>query len=114
MAFTRVTIDEAKDDYETSLWLVPASGAEAPRRLTAGTHDSSPRWSPDGRTIAFVRPVERDGKTQPAQIFALALDGGEARAITDLPKGAGGPVWSPDGKRIAFSSTTRNDDVPAA
>jgi dipeptidyl aminopeptidase/acylaminoacyl peptidase len=113
VAFTRVTVNEAKDEYETSLWLVPASGAEAPRRLTAGTHDSSPRWSPDGHTVAFVRPVERDGKTLPAQIFTLALDGGEAHAITDLPKGAGGPVWSPDGKRIAFSSVTRADDTAA-
>ncbi|MEO8679221.1 MAG: S9 family peptidase [Vicinamibacterales bacterium] len=113
VAFTRVIVNEAKDEYETSLWMVPASGAEAPRRLTSGTHDSTPRWSPDGRTIAFVRPVERDGKTQPAQIFALGLDGGEAHAITDLPKGAGGPVWSPDGKRLAFSSTTRDDDFKA-
>jgi dipeptidyl aminopeptidase/acylaminoacyl peptidase len=114
VAFTRVTINESKNDYETSLWLVPASGAEAPRRLTAGGHDSSPRWSPDGRTIAFVRPVERDGRTQPAQIFTLALDGGEAHAVTDLPKGAGGPAWSPDGKRIAFSSTTHADEYAAS
>lgn len=113
VAFTRVTVNEAKDEYETSLWMVPASGAEAPRRLTSGTHDSSPRWSPDGKTVAFVRPIERDGKTLPAQIFTLALDGGEAHAITDLPKGAGGPVWSPDGKRIAFSSVTRADDTTA-
>src|SRR6185503_9164703 len=51
VAFTRVTVDEAKDEYETSLWLVPASGAEAPHRLTSGTRDTTPRWSPDGRTL---------------------------------------------------------------
>ena len=116
VAFTRVTINEAKDDYESSLWLVRASGAEAPRPLTAGTRDSSPRWSPDGRTIAFVRAVERDGKPQPAQIFVMSLEGGEARPITDLARGAGAPAWSPDGRRIAFSSLTRPDDssAPAA
>ncbi len=114
VVFTRVTVDQVKDEYETSLWMVPASGREAPRRLTAGTRDSAPRWSPDGRTLAFVRVAERDGKAQPAQIFTLALDGGEARPITDLPRGAGSPAWSPDGTRIAFSSTTRNDDFPPA
>jgi len=110
VAFTRVVINEGKDDYETSLWLVAADGSAAPRVLTSGTRDSSPRWSPDGKAIAFVRSVEKDGKPQPPQIFLLALDGGEARAVTDLARGAGAPAWSPDGKRIAFSSTMRPDD----
>jgi len=116
VAFTRVIINEGKDDYETSLWLVPADGSAAPRVLTSGTRDSSPRWSPDGKAIAFVRSPEKDGKPQPPQVFLLALDGGEARAVTDLARGAGAPVWSPDGKRIAFSSTMRPDDTatPAA
>jgi dipeptidyl aminopeptidase/acylaminoacyl peptidase len=111
VAFTRVVINESKDDYETSLWLVPADGSAAPRILTSGTRDSGPRWSPDGKAIAFVRSAEKDGKPQPAQIFLLALDGGEARAVTDLARGAGAPAWSPDGKRIAFSSTMRADDT---
>ncbi len=113
VAFTRVVINEGRDDYETSLWLVPADGSAAPRVLTSGTRDSSPRWSPDGKAIAFVRSTEKDGKPQPAQIFLLALDGGEARAVTDLARGAGAPAWSPDGKRIAFSSTMRPDDFPS-
>src|SRR5262245_32003020 len=71
VAFTRVTVNEGKDDYETSLWLVPANGSSAPRQLTSGTRDSSPRWSPDGRSIAFVRSAEKDGKPQPPQIFVL-------------------------------------------
>jgi dipeptidyl aminopeptidase/acylaminoacyl peptidase len=49
--------------------------------------------------------MEKDGKTQPPQIYLLAMEGGEARPLTDLPKGASGPVWSPDGHAIAFSST---------
>ena len=110
VAFVRVTVNETKDDYETSLWVVPTSGAEPPRVLTAGTRDSSPRWSPDGRQIVFVRSLERDGKSQPPQLYLLALDGGEARPLTELARGAGAPVWSPDGRRIAFASTTRSDD----
>jgi dipeptidyl aminopeptidase/acylaminoacyl peptidase len=111
VAFTRVTINEGKDDYESALWLVAADGSSAPRPLTSGVRDSSPRWSPDGKTIAFVRSIEKDGRPQPPQIYALLLDGGEARPLTDLARGAGAPAWSPDGMRIAFSSSTRPDDA---
>jgi dipeptidyl aminopeptidase/acylaminoacyl peptidase len=110
VAFVRVVVNEQKDDYETSLWIVPASGGEPPRMLTSGTHDSAPRWAPDGRRLAFVRAVERDGRPQPPQIHLLNLDGGEARPLTELSRGASAPAWSPDGRRIAFASTTRPDD----
>lgn len=113
VAFTRVVVNQAKDDYETSLWLVPSSGASAPRALTAGPRDSSPRWSPDGKALAFVRAVEKDGKAQPPQIYRLPLEGGESAAVTNLPRGASGPLWSPDGARIAFSSATRDGDAAA-
>jgi dipeptidyl aminopeptidase/acylaminoacyl peptidase len=110
VAFVRVTANEQKDDYDTSLWIVPANGSEPPRALTTGTRDSSPRWSPDGQTLAFIRASEREGRTEPGQINLLSLDGGEARPITELARGASAPAWSPDGRRIAFSSATRPDD----
>ena len=110
VAFTRVVVNDKQDDYATSLFVVPAGGNEPPRQLTSGTRDSSPRWAPDGRRLAFVRSIDRDGRAQPPQIYVLSFDGGEARAVTDLPRGASAPVWSPDGTRIAFSSATRPDD----
>ncbi len=61
--------------------------------------------------LAFVRATEKDGKPQPPQLYLLSMEGGEARALTELPKGAGGPVWSPDGHTIAFSSTTIPADL---
>jgi dipeptidyl aminopeptidase/acylaminoacyl peptidase len=106
VAFVRVVVNEKTDDYDTSLWLVPADGSAAPRPISAGTRDATPRWAPDGRRLAFVR----GGAGQPPQIFVLPLSGGEATAVTDLPRGAGGPMWSPDGRRIAFGSSTRPDD----
>jgi len=111
--FTRVVTDEKRTGYETSIWIVATSGGEAPVRLTNGKHDAQPRWSPDGKLIAFVRGGEKDdsGQPRPAQIALLSLAGGEARMITNLPKGAAGPVWSPDGRRIAFSSSTTPEDI---
>src|SRR6202521_4536357 len=111
--FTRVVTDEKRTGYETSIWMVAPSGNEDPLRMTNGKHDVHPRWSPDGKRIAFVRGGEKDdsGKPRPAQIAILSLAGGEARIITDLPKGAAAPVWSPDSKRIAFLSSTTPEDI---
>src|SRR6185436_4139810 len=88
--------------------------SEAPRRLTSGIRDTSPRWAPDGKQLAFVRATEKDGKAQPAQIYLLDTTGGEARPITSLPRGAGAPVWSPDGKTLAFTASTGSDEKPAS
>src|SRR5262245_25258532 len=104
VAFVRVTVNEKENRYESTLFVVPASGAEAPRRRTGNTRDTSPRWAPDGKRLAFIRAVEKDGKPQPTQIYLLAMDGGEARPITELPNGAGAPEWSPDGKTLAFTA----------
>ncbi|HYZ83218.1 MAG TPA: hypothetical protein VE621_02380, partial [Bryobacteraceae bacterium] len=109
VAFAKVKVNEKHTDYESSLYLVSTSGGE-PRRLTNGTRDSSPTWSPDGKMLAFLRAIEKDGKPQPPQIYLLPMNGGEARALTELPKGASNPVWSPDGKRITFLSGTLPKD----
>jgi len=116
IVYTRVIVNAKHDGYETSLWIVAANGSAASggaRPLTAGTHDTSPRWSPDGRTLAFLRAPDqkdKDGKPQPAQIYLLSLDGGEARPLNEMPKGAGGLAWAPNGQSIAFLSTTRAKD----
>ncbi len=114
VAFVRVTVDEKKDAYDTALWLAKTDGSEPPRAITSGVRDTSPRWSPDGRRLAFVRSVEKDGRPQPGQIHVMSMQGGEPWAITDIPRGAGNPEWAPDGKTIAFSSTARPADLTAA
>jgi len=116
VAFTRVNVDEKRTGYETSIWTAATSGSEPPVRMTNGKHDAQPRWSPDGKRIAFVRGGDKDetGKPKPGQIAMLSLAGGEAWIITDLPKGAADPVWSPDSRRIAFLSSTTPEDIEKA
>jgi dipeptidyl aminopeptidase/acylaminoacyl peptidase len=111
VAFVRVTVDEKKDTYDTAIWVARVGGQEPPRPLTSGVRDSAPRWSPDGRRLAFVRAAEREGRVQPAQIFVMSMAGGEPWALTEMPRGASAPEWAPDGQTIAFSSTTRPDEI---
>src|SRR5262249_57543017 len=68
--------------------------------------DSSPKWSPDGKTIAFLSARGGD-----SQVYLLPLEGGEAHAITKLSSGADIVKWSPDGKTIMFTSSVFPDCV---
>ena len=106
VVYTHIKVTPKHDDYETALWIIPAAGGPA-RQLTAGPRDSGAFWSPDGKWVAFTRAGAPPARPQ---IYLLSMAGGEARALTDLPRGAAGPVWSPNGKSIAFSSTTQARD----
>jgi len=90
-----------------ALWLADRVTGEQ-RQLTAGmAFDSAPAWSPDGTRIAFLSNRAADT----TQIYLIAVDGGEARALTAFPQGVGGGLaWSPDGTRIAF--TAKPDAAP--
>lgn len=86
-----------------NIWLSAIGGGEA-QQLTQSGKDSSPAWSPDGKTIAFLSSRSGD-----SQIYLLSLEGGEARPITKLSTGADMVKWSPDGKTIAFTSSVYPD-----
>jgi len=111
VVFVKVTVNAKKDGYDTSIWAVSAAGNDEPRRLTSSTRDSSPRWSPDGRYIAFVRSGDAPGAGGAPQLYMLSMAGGDSFQFTSLARGAGGPIWSPDGKWIAFGSGTSPDDI---
>ena len=111
VAFVRVAVNEKKEGYSTSIWSVPVAGGEEPHQLTKGDHDSTPRWSPDGKYLLFLRSTEKDGKPEPPQLSILSMAGGDSFSFTDLPKGASNPVWAPDGKTIAFTGDTNAEDL---
>ena len=85
----------------TDIWIVPAGGPSdgAPRRLTDhAAADTRPRWSPDGRRIAFVSA--RDGVSQ---VYVVPAAGGVAKKVTSLPTEAGGVLWI-DAARLLVTS----------
>ena len=86
------------------LWIVPADGSAAPRRLTSGkSAEGGYQWSPDGKYIAFSAKREGD---EAGQIYLLNVkEGGEAERFTNISTGAGSPKWSPDGKMLLFNSS---------
>jgi dipeptidyl aminopeptidase/acylaminoacyl peptidase len=103
VAYTVATPDLDANRNVTDIWMVSTSGG-APTQLTRSGHDSSPVWSPDGKTTAFLS--SRSGE---AQVYLLSLEGGEAQRLTKLSTGADLVKWSPDGKTIAFTSSVYPD-----
>lgn len=86
----------------SSVWMVPCDGSAPARQFTASLHaDGSPRWSPDGQSLAFLSDRE---KADTLQVYVMPADGGEARKLTENKAGVSEFAWSPDGKRIAYLS----------
>jgi dipeptidyl aminopeptidase/acylaminoacyl peptidase len=113
VAFVRTTVNDRKEGYNTALWLVETATGQT-RQLTNGPRDTTPRWSPDGKYLVFVRAPEVSGRVEPQQLFMLAMSGGEPFQFTTLPRGAGGPQWSPDGKMIAFYNSATPEELAKA
>jgi len=89
--------DFAADAYVGQLWRVPVDGRPA-RRITRGFVDTSPKLSPDGSLLAFLR----GSAEAPPQLALASADGGEPMVITDAELGVREFAFSPDGKRLAF------------
>ena len=104
VVFTVTRFSKEDNKSTTDLWLVPSDGGAEPRRLTWNPgNDSGARWSPDGRSLAFISSRVDD---EPAQLYRLPLDGGEAEPLTELPIAVRDFRWFPDGRRIALVAAT--------
>ena len=86
------------DSYVGQLFRVPLDGSVAPRRITRGTADGYPVFSPDGSVIAFLRP----GANARPQVHLIPSEGGEALCVTNQPLGVSDFAFAPDGSKLAF------------
>ena len=83
----------------SGLWVAPVDGSSPARRWTHAAADTNPRWSPDGRRLAFCS--DRAERGTPG-LYVLDLDGGEARPLVVRKRAVSAAAWSPDGTRLAF------------
>src|SRR5215204_3629224 len=158
VAYVLTTVDQQPNRRLSQIWLVATDGSRPPRQFTTSPQSSnSPRWSPDGRSLAFLSTRPDGGtQTQPSaasssptaatppasaspassspsnpepqttgtptpaaageatprsQVWVLALEGGEARRVTNLKNGVGAFDWSPDGTRLVLTSRTGPSDT---
>lgn len=89
VAFTRVSVDEKRTGYETSIWTAAANGNEAPVRMTNGKHDAQPRWSSDGKYLLLVRGGDKDetGKPKPLSSQCFHSPGEKLGRLRSCRKG---------------------------
>lgn len=99
IAFSVKTAHEPKNSYHTDIWMVKPDGSDLKQLTTHAKSSWHPRWSPDGKQLAFIS--NRSGKSH---IWILPMDGGEARQLTTHYTGVGDFSWSPSGKYIALTS----------
>src|SRR5262249_43609273 len=111
VVYSVVSMDRTKNGYVSSIWVMPARGGEPVELTGGGFLDSAPRWSPDGKRIAFAS--DRGGK--PA-IWVIEVANREMRMLAPWPrsnhflsKSGESLCWSPDGKQVAFVAA----EIPA-
>jgi dipeptidyl aminopeptidase/acylaminoacyl peptidase len=109
VAFTIGDVDKAANKTLTQIYTVSVDGGNLKQITKGEKSNSSPRWSPDGKKLAY---------TTGGQIWTMDADGDDKKQITKISSGAGNPVWSPDGKWFAFNSDVYpecngNDDCNA-
>lgn len=98
VAYVHSTIDTEEDQYHRTIWV---GDAKESAQFTAGPGDSSPKWSPEGSRLAFLRLVD-----EVPQLAVIMADGGEAEVVTDFDLGVKAFEWSPDGSSLAAAAIT--------
>jgi dipeptidyl aminopeptidase/acylaminoacyl peptidase len=111
IAYTVTSIDREADKRLSSIWMVNWDGTQSVRLTFGPQSDSSPRWSADGRYLAFLSSRPPDGKTQ---VWLLDRRGGEARQLTNVKESLSGYAWSPNGKKLVLEMGPSDEDESAS
>ena len=104
VAYVQSSVDRPAMESRSRVMVMDLPGGET-RPFTAGPGDTSPRFSPDGRLIAFIRP---DGNGR-RQVWLISVAGGEATQLTTMAGGVLGFAWSPDSRTLALVSDVDPD-----
>ena len=110
VAYTVSTSDTVEDKRDADLWMSSWDGKRSTRLTWTKEREHSPRWSPDGRYLAFLS--SRNDPHEVEQVWLLDRTGGEAERLTDLPGGVSDYAWSPDGTRLALIASDPDPDQP--
>jgi dipeptidyl aminopeptidase/acylaminoacyl peptidase len=110
VAYAVRSLQKKEDGSDTDLYMVPMKGGDALRLTGSPKPETTPRWSPDGRYLAFLSG--RDGKK--TQVWLLPRAGGEAFVLTSYKSDVQDLAWSPDGKRLALVVADIDPEDPDA
>jgi len=112
IAFVQTETEFEKDRYLSHIWLVPSDGKKPATQFTFGAgKDRAPRWSPDGKWMAFLSNRDDEKKEQ---LYLISLSGGEALRLTQDATKPSPALWSPDGTMIAYTAKVATKDSRAA
>src|SRR5688572_19164619 len=113
IAYTVSTIDAKEDKSNTHIWLVAYDGSNDRQITFSNDSENAPRWSPDGKYLAFTssRSSGKPG-VRGSQVWLLDRNGGEAFQLTELKGRLQGYEWSPDSKRLALVIGDPDPDAP--
>ena len=104
VAYVVTTNDRQADEARSAIWMVSWDGSQRLALTSAADGTSKPRWSPDGRYLAFLSTPAGSDKSQ---IMLLDRRGGDARQLTGVSGDIGEYAWAPDGRRLALTMKER-------
>lgn len=104
VAYVVSDVDKNLNRSKRSVWVVSTSGGQPQQLITSDKNDFSPRWSADGKSLAFLST--REGAPQ---IFVAGADGSNPRKATAVPEGVSEFIWSPNGRMFAFTTDVYPD-----
>ena len=110
VAYTVTTMDAKEDESDTDIYMAPFAGGPALRLTASKKAEKSPRWSPDGKWLAFLSG--REGKK--TQVWLMSREGGEAVKLTGFKASVSSLAWSPDSTRLALIVSDVDPDDPDA
>ncbi|HEU0309634.1 MAG TPA: S9 family peptidase [Sphingomicrobium sp.] len=105
VAYVRRSNDIMTDRARSAIWLLDVTTGEQRPLVTGAGNHLSPRWSPDGKRLAYFSTAEGSSP----QLFVRWMDTGQNARITSLPDSPQGIAWSPDGRRIAYLMNVPDD-----